>query len=95
MASVTYEPENTLGGRIVPMEPMNMEGNMNSMAPQADLYKKMAVSNQQASSPPGSMLAGALVAVHTEMEEEISPFERQEAFLVDASQYGATTPTHI
>ena len=89
MASVIYEPENTLAGPLVPMEPMNMEENMSSMALQADLYNNMAVNNQQASSPPDSMLAGALVPVHTDMEEEISPIERQEAFLVDPSQYGA------
>ena len=89
MASATYEHENTLAGPLVPMEPINMEENMNSMAPQADLYNNMAVNNQQASSPPDSMPAGALVPVHIDMEEDISPIERQEAFLVDPSQYGA------
>ena len=49
----------------------------------------MAVYNQQASSRPDSMLAGAPVPVHSDMEEENSPIERQEAFLVDPSQYGA------
>ena len=89
MASVTYEPENTLAGPLVPMKPMNMEEKMTSMAPQADLYNNMAVDNQQASSPPDCMQAGALVPVHTNLEEEISPIERQEAFLVDPSQCGA------
>ena len=89
MVSVTYEPENTLVGPLVPMEPMNMEENMNSMTPKADLYNNTAVNNQEASSAPDSMLAGALAPVHTDMEQEISRIERQEAFLVDPSQYGA------
>ena len=89
MASVTYQPDNTLARPLVPVEPMNMEDNMNSMAPQTDLYNNMAVNNQQASWQPDSMLAGALVPVHTNVEEQVSPIERQEAFLVGPSQHGA------
>ena len=81
---MTYEPENTLAGPLVPIEPMNTEENMNSIASLAEPYNNMAVNNQQASSPPDSMLAGALFAVNPNVEEEISANERQEAFLVDS-----------
>ena len=89
LASVTYEPENTLAGPLVPMEPVDVEENVISKALQAEFYNNMEVNDQQTSSPPEPMLAGALVPTHTDMEEEISPIERQDAFLVDPSQHGA------
>ena len=33
LRSVTYEPKNKVVGPLVPMEPMDVEHNMNSMAP--------------------------------------------------------------
>ena len=95
VASVTYEPENTLAGPLVPMEPMNMEENMNSMAPQADLYNNMAVNNQQASSPPDSVLAGALFQYTPTWKRRSLLLSAKKRSLWTQANMERTTPTHV